>query len=525
MPMTNKPNHHLISALLKSSAYEHLTTKIELYETHISWVILTGKYAYKIKKPLKFGFLDFSTLKKRHFYCNEELRLNARLAPQLYLSVVPITGSLKKPKINAKGLIVEYAVKMRQFSQENQFDHLLKQKKLIPIHIKTLANIIADFHQHCSVADKQSSYGDPIAIINTANENFEEIMQQKQSNFNNDDLTQLKNWTNNFYKLNKQEFILRKNNHCIRECHGDIHLCNIAVWNDKPLIFDCLEFNDKLRWIDVISEVAFTVMDLNFRNQHKFAWCFLNTYLEHTGDYTGMVLLRFYLVYRAMVRAKINYIQSLQSQNHDLPKSDFLKNHTNYTKLALSYTNLKQPYLIIMHGLSGSGKTALSEEILKNTPIIRLRSDVERKRLFDLDAQTNSHSVIGGNLYTKEATEKTYQHLFKLTSLMLAHNWNVLIDASFLSKSHRQQAQQLATKNNAKFIILDCKATDSILHERISKRMLLKNDASEASHDVLNNQIQHYISLSDDELKYTYLVNTKKSIKNIQQLKNIAFQS
>ncbi len=516
--MTNKPNNQLISALLQSDAYEHLTTKIELYETHISWIILTGKYVYKIKKPLKFGFLDFSTLKKRHFYCNEELRLNARLAPQLYLAVVPITGSLKTPKINAKGLIVEYAVKMRQFSQQTQLDRLLEQDKLNPIYINSLAKIVANFHEHCDIADIQSNYGNPSLIIKTANENFNEIRQHK--NLDLDDLTKLEQWGNQFYKSNKQIFISRKKNHHIRECHGDMHLGNIAIFENKLLIFDCLEFNDKLRWIDVISEIAFTIMDLNVKNQYNVAWNYLNTYLEYTGDYSGMALLRFYLVYRAMVRAKINLIQS---DSHDPSNDNFIKKYTDYIKLALNYINPKKSYLIIMHGLSGSGKTALSEEILKNTPIIRLRSDIERKRLFNLDIHTNSHSVINGNLYTKEATEKTYQYLFELASLMLTHNWSVLIDASFLSKSHRLQAQQLASKNNAKFIILDCKATDSILHKRISKRKLLNNDASEANHEVLNNQIQYYIPLSDDELKYTYLVNTKKSIKNIQQLKNIVF--
>ncbi|MFV1985250.1 MAG: aminoglycoside phosphotransferase, partial [Thiohalomonadales bacterium] len=310
--MASKKHNQLITALLDKAAYDHVTDKIELIETHISWVILTGKYAYKIKKPINLGFLDFSTLKNRHFYCNEELRLNSRLAPQLYLAVVTINDSKHKPQINGNGSVIEYAVKMRQFPQHAQFDRLLEQGQLTKAHIDTLAKTIGNFHSSCKTADRQAVYGNPEIINTTVFENFKQIKQQTDFVFDIDKLEAIYKWSKSFCKHYENDFFLRKNKNFIRECHGDMHLRNIAYWQDQLLIFDCLEFDDNLRWIDVISEIAFIVMDLDVRNHQNLAWSFLNTYLEYTGDYAGIALLRFYLVYRAMVRAKVNCIQSRQ---------------------------------------------------------------------------------------------------------------------------------------------------------------------------------------------------------------------
>ncbi len=516
--MTNKPHNQLISAMLDKATYDHQTNNIELIETHISWVILTGKYAYKIKKPLNLGFLDFSTLNKRHYYCDEELRINSRLAPKLYLSVVTINGSKQQPHINGSGAIIEYAVKMRQFPQQAQLDKMLAQGLLTKSHMDELASIISKFHNSIEIAKLKTEYGNPEIILSQAIENFKQIKQQQNFVCNEKKLNELKNWTNDFYRLHKDSFIVRKNSNFIRECHGDMHLRNIAYWQNKILIFDNLEFDGKLRWIDVFSEIAFIVMDLDERNEHELSRRFLNAYLEKTGDYTGISILRFYLVYRAMVRAKIYCIQSQQEQITKPLKLELIKKHNSLINLALSYTRTKQPSLIIMHGFSGTGKTTLSQKLLEKKSIIRIRSDVERKRLFGLGALFNSHVSVDDNLYSSIATDKTYQHIFKLTKILLQNNYTALIDASFLSNKYRQQALQLAEQNNAQFIIIDCHANKDELQKRITKRLILNTDASEANYSVLDNQIKYHDVLTKKELDYAFHVNTEHSFKSLYKI-------
>ncbi len=513
--MMNKPQNQLISAMLDKAAYDHQTDNIELVETHISWVILTGKYAYKIKKPLNLGFLDFSTLNKRHYYCDEELRINSRLAPQLYLSVVTINGSKQQPHINSNGAIIEYAVKMRQFPQQAQLDRMLAQGLLTKKHMDELASIVSTFHNNVEIAKSKTKYGSPEIIIAPVTDNFKQIKQQQNFVYDIEKLNTIQTWTDNFYQSHENLFFDRKNNNFIRECHGDMHLQNIAYWQNKIVVFDNLEFDDKLRWIDVFSDVAFIVMDLDERNKHELSRRFLNTYLEQTGDYFGISLLRFYLIYRAMVRAKIYSIQSQQGQVTKSLKLELIKKYKSHINLALSYTRTKQPSLIIMHGFSGTGKTTVSQKLLEKEFIIRIRSDVERKRLFGLDALSNSQVALGDNLYSSSATDKTYQHIFKITKILLQENYTVLIDASFLSEKYRQQALQLAEQNNARFIIINCHANKDKLEKRITKRLKLNADASEADCSVLDNQIKHHDLLTTKELSYAFHVNTEHSIKNI----------
>ncbi|VAW90725.1 FIG00496272: hypothetical protein [hydrothermal vent metagenome] len=516
--MTEKIANKLITALLDKSAYDHSTYKITLLETHISWVILTGEFAYKIKKPVNLGFLDFSTVEKRHFYCNEELRLNSRLAPQLYLAVVTINGSKQKPYINGDGKVIEYAVKMRQFSQQTQFDRLLENNKLTEMQIDSLASTVAKFHSEAEIADKQSEYGNSETILTPAIENFTQIKKQHDFICDIDQLKQLEDWSYNYYYSHKNTFFHRKNNNYIRECHGDMHLRNIAYWQDEIVIFDCLEFDDKLRWIDVISEIAFSVMDLDERNKQHLAWRFLNAYLEYTGDYSAITVFRFYLVYRAMVRAKINCIQSQQIHADSLLQHKLIQNYNNYINLALNYTKTKQTKLIITHGLSGTGKTTLSQKVLEKKSLIRLRADIERKRLFGLDALSFSNSNLNSNLYSKVATDKTYQQLFKFAKPILQNGWSVIIDASFLDVKYRQQALLLAEQNNAQFIILDCHASKAKLQQRITTRLASKIDASEACHTVLEQQIKDYQPITTKEHKYTIQINTEHPLKDIQFL-------
>lgn len=302
----------LIKSLQNTALYPHPVDSFKLIETHISWVLLTGSYAYKIKKPLNLGFLDFSSLAKREYYCQEEIRLNSRLAPNIYLDVVAISGNEVQPELDGLGEAIEYAVKMRQFLPENTFDHLLLNGFLSSMYIKQAAMIIADFHKQLPSASASTLFGNPDNVFVPVQENFNQIEQWgglTQSGI----LEPLRNWCVQQHAKLVPIFMQRKQEGYICECHGDLHLGNLALIDNRVVPFDGIEFNPALYWIDVVSDVAFLVMDLKSKQRHNLAHHFLNVYLQKTGDYSGFKLLRFYLVYRAMVRAKVEAIRAHQT--------------------------------------------------------------------------------------------------------------------------------------------------------------------------------------------------------------------
>jgi uncharacterized protein len=303
----------LIRALQNPALYDHPVKRFQVIQTHISWVLLTGPYAYKIKKPLNLGFLDFSSLKNRRFYCTEELRLNRRLAPQLYLDVVTITGSPDAPAINQPGPVIEYAVRMKEFPQEAQLDRVLARGELRRETIDSLAEELSEFHQRIEVAGEDSPFGSPERIAKPVQENFEPTRKQITDRKERIRLKKLQDWTKRTHRAHVPDFQDRKRGGFIRECHGDMHLANMVLLEGQVVIFDCLEFNENLRFIDVMSETAFLTMDLDDRGYPAWAHRILNDYLEKTGDYTGLRLLRYYQVYRALVRAKVACIRMNQA--------------------------------------------------------------------------------------------------------------------------------------------------------------------------------------------------------------------
>jgi len=509
-----------IQAMLKPEFYEHAVDYCQLIETHISWVILTGEFVYKIKKPVDFGFLDFSTLEKRKFYCEEELRLNRRLAENLYLNVIPLTGSPDEPILKGEGKAFEYVVKMLPFSQEMQLDHVLARNELKPDMIDSIAYLIADFHQHIDKANNTSNFGIPESVYQPTEENFiqirEKVTNQKQLQL----LSALEQWSNDTFDHIKNILSERKHNGFIRECHGDLHLRNIAWYENKPLAFDCLEFNANFRWIDVMSEIAFLVMDLDDHKQPELAQRFLNQYLEISGDYDGCRVLRYYLVYRAMVRAKVAAIRSHQSGISQQETNEANKEFNSYLELALTYTKQQAPFIIITRGMSASGKSTITQALLEKVGAIRIRSDRERKRLFNIKPNQNSHANAGQGIYDAEATQKTYHKLLALTETIIDGGFPVIIDATFSKPEQRQLFKDLATKKHVRYIILEFSATHETLKQRIRNR---KNDVSDADITILENQIKKWNPLEPNEMADSNIINTEESVDMADLIKQLKF--
>ena len=507
----------IIAALSHAEAYPHSVDEIQLIETHISWVFLTGHYAYKIKKSVNFGFLDFSTLEKRQRFCEEELRLNRRLAPALYLDVVPIYGPADNATLKDAGETIEYAVKMLQFDVANTFDNLLLSNKLTPEHISETAETVARFHSNISIADKDTPFGTAEAIQQPAMENFDQLsaaflaivksaakeLSIEDQKISNNLLKSLYSWTTKNHEALTSTFLSRKRAGFIRECHGDLHLRNITLWENHVTPFDCIEFNDNLRWIDVISELAFLLMDLDDHQQPVFSRQLLNRYLSLTGDYDGLEVLRYYQVYRAMVRAKVAGLRLGQSED-EIPEQ--LKEISNYLRLAESYTKPHTPTLLITHGLSGSGKTYLSKKLSLAVDVIHIRSDVERKRCFGLDETARTQSDSNAGIYSPEETEKIYKHLLRLSQPILSAGFNVLVDATFLLREHRDLFKTLADELNIPFTILHFEASDITLRQRLQERQDEGTDASEANVQILIQQQKKEHTLENDEACYAQTI-------------------
>jgi len=476
-------------------------------ETHISWVLLIGQHAYKIKKPVNFGFLDFSTLEKRRFCCNEELRLNKRLAPELYLEVVPITGTPDHPQLGGTGDPIEYAVKMVRFPAGQLLSKHAEHGQLSADQIDQLADIVAGFHETVEQTDENAPYGDSANINHWFIENFDHIRPLLVDDIQKQQLQKIQQWGDGEWRKQAGLMQLRKRQGYVRECHGDLHLGNMTLINGKITLFDCIEFNPMLRWIDVTSEVAFLFIDLLYFGYEHYAYRFLNRYLQYTGDYQGLTLLRYYLVYRALVRAKVSLLRMAQ-QHDDAEAKQSSCAYAAFADLAERFTKRRQTVLIITHGYSGSGKSTMAAQLAEKIGAFQIRSDIERKRLFGYRALVQTGSGLDNGLYTQEASLKTYQHLKELAKTVLDAGFPVIIDAAFLKTGQRAPFRQLAADCGVPFHIITFQASDEELCRRIKQR---QNDASEATVAVLHQQLQSAQPLSEQEQSGVITVDTESN--------------
>lgn len=491
--------HRLLEALMDPKVYPHPGDAVQRIETHISTVLLVGDHAYKIKKPVDLGFLDFSSLQKRRFYCDEELRLNRRLAPDIYLDVVAFTGSEAEPQFNGPGDAFEYAVHMRRFDVGQTLDHLQARGELDLALMDALASRLSDFHDTAMRVPENEEPGRPDAVLRPMLDNFDHISPMIECPDRQAQLKCLHAWTLERFAILEDLLASRRRDGFVRECHGDLHLGNIALIDGQPVPFDGIEFNPHMRWIDVISEVAFLTMDLHARGSHAHAWRFLNAWVEHSGDHFGLRLLDFYQVYRAMVRAKVSCIRMNQDGLSDEEREQLEIEGHRYLDLAERFTRPGRPALFINHGFSGSGKTTFSEAILENIGAIRIRSDIERKRLSGLSARQRGHAAPGEGLYTQDRTELTYAHLAELSRRLLQDGFIVIVDATFLQATQRRRFADLARELALPFVILDFVASHQTLRERLMARNRDGRDASDADLEVLEHQIREHAALQDDE--------------------------
>ena len=499
----------LIAALQDPARYPHPVERFQVIETHISWVILTGPYAYKMKKPVDFGFLDFTELSARKHFCEEELRLNQRMAPDLYLRVIPVTGSIDAPVIDGDGEPIDYLLQMREFPQTQLLGDVQARGELTDTHIDALARQIADFHLHTPQVFAGHPLNSADAIVAPMRQNFEQIRPLLTDKADLQQLDALMDWTETSIARLRSRLEQRCQQGFIRECHGDLHLGNAALIDGRVVLFDCIEFNEPFRLIDIASDAAFLAMDLEDRGLKCQARRFINGWLEHTGDYAALELLNLYKAYRALVRAKVSLFRLHQEQD-PVQRRVVLRQYRSYANLAESYSAIPSRFLAITHGVSAVGKSQVALRLVEALGAIRLRSDVERKRLHGGQPDTLTNELDSG-IYSNNASETTYQHLHALAERALSAGFSVVIDATYLKRPQRQAAWQVAESTGVPFIIVSCEAPAAVIEQWLGQRQADGGDPSDATMAVVQAQQAAREPLSESELLLERKISTPES--------------
>ncbi|HEY9644936.1 MAG TPA: AAA family ATPase [Chroococcidiopsis sp.] len=511
--MTDATLPLLIQHMLEPEFYDHpVQAPIALIQTHISYILLTGDYAYKVKKPLDFGFLDFTTLDKRKHFCEEELRLNQRGAADLYLAVMPITQAGDRYHLGGTDAAVEYTVKMRQFPQEALLTSLFDRGELTEALLVDLAKAIAQFHAQSATSDYIRSFGEVAQVREAFDQNYEQTEQyiggpQTQAQFD-----QTRQYTDRFFAERQSLFTERMQHDRIRECHGDIHLRNICYWRDRLYLFDCIEFNEPFRFVDVMFDIAYIIMDLEARQRPDLATVFLNAYVEQTGDWDGLQVLPIYVNRQHYVRAKVISFLLNDPSVPEADKQAASQTAAMYYTLAWQSTQPRQGRLIVMSGLSGSGKTTNARLLAKQLNAVHIRSDAVRKHLGNIPLDQRG----GDDLYTPEMNQATYARLLELGITLAKDGYTVILDAKYDRQALRTAAIAQATAANLPIDLLYCTAPDDILRDRLAKRT---GDIADATPAILAQQ--RFEDFSAQEQPYVHTVTADHDVA--QQLAAITW--
>ncbi len=500
----------LVEALLQPETYPHHPQKVALTQTQMSFIFLTGDYAYKVKKPVNLGYLDYTTLEKRRYFCEQEVELNRRLCPEVYIGVVPITLSHGKFKLGGDGEVVEYAVKMKQLPQERMMDRLLVSDEVTVEMVTAVAHKLATFHEKAATSTEISEYGSLKAIRVNTEENFSQTEKYIGTTITTDTYNLIKDYANNFMAKNQALFEQRVAEGRIRDCHGDLHAAHVC-FTDGVCIYDCIEFNDRFRYGDVASEIAFLAMDLDRFQRADLSQVFVNAYIKASGDGELLKLLDFYKCYRAYVRGKV------ESFKLDDPfiteKETALEAARSYFRLTYRYARNRKLFLIVA-GLVGTGKTTVAQALSRSLGLTVISSDVVRKELAGIPPTERRFEPISSGIYSEEFTRKTYEQMFASAKKLLLQGQSVILDASFKRREHRLQAKQLAEELGADFAALECVLDETAIKSRLEQRVR-QGSVSDGRWEVYLAQKDEFEKIEEFSPQQHVVLDTAQPISNI----------
>jgi aminoglycoside phosphotransferase family enzyme/predicted kinase len=519
----------MLEYLKNPAFYGSNIESVKVLQTHISFVALTGEYAYKVKKPVNFGFLDFSTLEKRKYFCEEEMRLNKRLCRNIYLDVIPIAQKNNLVRLNGKGEIIDYALKMKEFSQDKIMTNLMKKGKIDEEVIDKICTILVDFYNSGEHSDEIDKYGEVKSIKQNIDENFEQTKSIVDVAIPKDIYEYIKNVSNTFFYKKKDVFEQRIKEEHIHDCHGDLHSGNIVV-TDKIYIFDCIEFNKRFRFCDVASDISFLAMDLDYLNYPFLSSYLINSYVEKSKDDDIFNVLNFYKSYRAYVRGKINGFRLNDPTVDKKEKKLIIETAKKYFDLSHYYASLfsielngKKPLLFMVSGLTGTGKSTLALKIAVDYHAHQINTDIVRKELAGIDKFERHHNEFNTGLYVPKKIDFTYEKVMEKAADFLKKGKNVVLDATFQKKKYRDMTEEIAEENNALLIRIRCICPDKIVKKWLEKR-LKKKSVSDGRWEIYQKQKdmfeplvsgENHIKVNTSEESYEYRMNFFRNLLKI----------
>ena len=506
----------MLKALLNPRTYGKNVKNVRLIQTHTSWVFLTGKFVYKVKKPVFFGFLDYTTLDARKYFCEEELRLNRRLSPDIYLKVMPIvewSGREKKTRIRlgGKGKVIDYAVKMSELPQEKLMTERLKQDSINYPVIDEIARIVAGFHRSAETDSNINRFGEIETIKFNWDENFTQTEEFIGKTISRVNFKLIKQTVLKFMVENMDLFSKRIVDGKIKQCHGDLHSKNIFI-TDKVYIFDCIEFNRRFSGSDVASEIAFFGMDLDYYDKGHFTNYFVDRYLQYTKDYDLLRVLDFYKCYRAYVRGKVTSFNLNDKGISVKDKQIAAKTARHYFALAANYAKnlFSCPGLIVMIGLPGVGKTYFAQKLAQRINAAHLRSDIIRKELMAVSIGEHHYTGYGKGIYTSSISALTYDEMYNRARIYLSQGKSCILDATFSLSKARHTAARIAKEYKVRFLMVYCHCPDKVVFKRMAKREH-EFDFSDANPEVYQAMKRNFDPLP--RVKNVIKVDTSKPLK------------
>jgi len=500
----------LVNALLEPGAYPHAVRNVELVQTHISYIFLTGQDVYKVRKAVNFGFLDFMTLEKRRHDCHEELRLNRRLSPAVYKGVVEITRRGDAYRVGGPGDVVEYAVHMAQLPRERMLDALLRRDEATPDMVRRLAAKIVEFHKRAETGPEVARFGSPESVRYNWQENLDQTAKYVGATIAEQQYRDIRAYAFHFLETRTSLLERRIAEGRVRDCHGDLHAAQVC-FTDGIEIIDCIEFTQRFRCIDVASEVAFMAMDLDFNGRHDLSRLWVDTYVELSEDRELRELLPFYECYLAYVRGKVASFQVDAPDVEPPAREKARETARRYFDLAHFYTRLSgRPAVFITTGLAGTGKTTLAFDLARALGVDVASSDVVRKEMADVPLTERHFDPFNRGLYSPEMTDKTYDALIEKARRALRSGQSIILDASFREARHRKQVAAVAREADAEFYVLETVCPEPLALGRLERRLRKGASPSDARAEIYEAQKRSFEPIAEADSVHHLVVDTSR---------------
>ncbi len=492
----------LIIAMSEPDLYPHRPDSVLVIQTHISVIFIAGDLVYKIKKPVGFGFLDFTTLEKRRFYCQREVLLNSRFSEGVYLGVVSIHEDSAGINLEGRGRETEVAVLMRRLPEERTMLQMLDRDLITPEILDRLSDRIALIHAAAPTGSPIATYGSFEVIAQNLRENFDQTDAYVERTIDRETRQAVLDLAMDFMRDHRDLFERRMTHGFIKDCHGDLHLDHVVILNGIVL-FDCIEFNDRFRYGDTASDLGFLLMDLDFRGFPAFDERISHRYAKAAGDHEILKLLGFYKAYRAFVRGKVLGFTLDEPEVSQAEKESAAQTAAHYFALSLAcLMPSPRPALIITAGLTGTGKSFLAEKLGTRLGIQPLRSDVIRKQILGVPPTEHRLDKYGEGIYTSSSTESTYRVLLDGARSALTRGESVILDASFMRRTDRIAARSIALATRSQFRIIECTCPEDVAFQRLKQRARAENEPSDGRREIYEEQIQRFEQAQNDDGPY-----------------------